>query len=143
MAHPPPDVGELARRLLSHEAGDSSAPAASAAAVEMACRRLKGELTDLLGSGGVSALMGRALNLAKRERPVLAGVTLDTEQSSCYAGLSDALAAATDEEAAAACASVLGHLLGLLVILLGEDLGRQPVRELWPHVVSTFSEIDE
>lgn len=142
MAHHLPDVGELARRLVEHEAGGSPAPSASVAAAEAACRRLKNDLTDLLGSGGVSALMGRALNLAKRERPLLAGVTLDTEPSSCFTGLPEALAAGTDEEAAAASASVLAHLLGLLVTLLGEELGMQPVRKLWPNVVANFREID-
>jgi hypothetical protein len=39
---------------------------------------LRDYLTDLLGAGGVVALMGRALKLAKREHPVLAGTTLGT-----------------------------------------------------------------
>lgn len=142
MAHHPPYVGELARRLVEHEAGGSPAPSASVAAAEAACRRLKDDLIDLLGRGGVSALMGRALNLAKRERPLLAGVTLNTESSSCFTGLPEALAASTDEEAAVASSSVLAHLIGLLVTLLGEDLGMQPVRKLWPNVVSNFREID-
>lgn len=142
VAHPPLQIGELARRLLSHEACDSSASAASAAAVETACRRLKGELTDLLGSGGLAALMGRALHLAKLDSPLLAEVTVQTDASSCFSGLPKALARATDEEAAAASAAVLAHLLGLLALLLGEELAMQPVRKLWPHVVSNVREID-
>jgi hypothetical protein len=142
VAHPPPEIGELARCVVRHEAGDSSAPAASAASVEMACRRLKGELTDLLGSGGIAALMGRALHLAKRDNPLLADVTVQTEASSCFSGLPKALASGTDEEAAAASASVLAHLFGLLALLLGEELGMQPVRRLWPDVASNFREID-
>ncbi len=143
MAHHPLYVGELARRLVEHEAGGSPAPSASVAAAEAACRRLKDDLIDLLGRGGVSALMGRALNLAKRERPLLAGVTLDTESDACFTGLADAVAAGTDEEAAAAAAAVLAHLLGLLIILVGEELGMQPVHKFWPHVASSVRENDE
>ena len=143
MTSPAPDLGDLARRLVQHEAGGRSGPAASAAALEQACARLKGDLADLLGSRGVSALFRRALHLAHRERPLLAGVSVDPEPAACFAGLAEALAEGSDEEAAEAGAAVLAQLLGLLVMLLGEDLGMQPVRKLWPQVASSVREIDE
>jgi hypothetical protein len=68
MAQPSTKLVELARRIVEHEAGQSD-PSASAAAVETACRKLKDQLVDLLGSGGVSAVLGRALHLAQREQP--------------------------------------------------------------------------
>lgn len=143
MAQPPPEVLDLAHRLLRHETGGSPNPAAAAAAVDAACGRLKHELADVLGAGGVAALLGRALHLAKRERPLLAAASFDPESSSCFTGLAAALAAGTDEEASAAAASVLAHLLGLLVALLGEELGLKPVRKLWPHLAPTISDTNQ
>jgi hypothetical protein len=133
---------ELARRLVEQEAGGSTDPAASAAAVETACRKLKDQLVDLLGSGGVSALLRRALHLAQREQPLLAGVALSGEPAECFIGLAESLAASTDEAATAAAGTVLAHMLDLLVMLLGEELGMKPIRKLWPQATSG-REIDE
>lgn len=142
MASPSPTLVELARRIVEQEAAGSPDPAASAAAVETACRRLKGHLIDLLGSGGVSALLRRALHLAQREQPVLAGVAVSGESDACFTGMTESVAASTDEEATAAAATLLTQMLDLLVMLLGEDLGMKPIRKLWPQATSA-REIDE
>ena len=141
MPHPSPELAELARRIVEHEA-DGSDPSASAAAVEAACRRLKDHMVHVLGSGGVSALLGRALHLAQREQPLLAEVSVRGEPGACFTGLSESLAGRTDEEANAAAATVLTHVLGLLVTLLGEELGMKPIRKLWPGQTSV-KETDE
>jgi hypothetical protein len=142
MTHPSPEIVELARRIVEHEAGGSPDPAASAAAVETACRRLKDHLVDILGSGGISALFRRALHLAQREQPVLAGVAVSGEPAKCFTGLAESLVASTDEEATAAATTLLMHLFSLLVMLLGEELGMKPIRKLWPQATSV-REIDE
>jgi hypothetical protein len=134
MAQPSPKLVELALRIIEEEAGGSSDPPASAAAVEAACRRLTDHLVDLLGSGGVTAMLRRALHLAQREQPRLAGVAVSGERSPWFSGLVESLAASTEEEAAAAAASVLTHMLDLLVVLLGEELGMKPILKLWPQV---------
>jgi hypothetical protein len=63
-------------------------------------------------------------------------------QAACFSGLAESLAASTEEEATAAAATVLTHMLDLLVMLLGEDLGMKPIRKLWPRATST-RETDE
>lgn len=141
MAHPSPKLVELARRIVEREAGGSD-PSASAAAVEAACRRLKDHLVDVLGSGGVSAVLRRALHLAQREQPFLAEVAVRGDPAACFTGLAESLAARTDEEATAAAATVLAHMLDLLVVLLGEELGMKPVQKLWPQETSV-KETDE
>ena len=135
MAQPSPELVELARRILEHEAGGPPDPAASAAGVESACRRLKDHLVDLLGSGGVSALLRRALHLAQREQPLLAGVAVSGDSAACFTSLAESLAASTEEEATAAAATVLTHMLDLLVTLLGQELGMKPIRKLWPQAI--------
>lgn len=142
MDHPPPPLVGLARRILEHEAGPSPDSAALATAVETACRRVRDQLVDVLGSGGVSALLGRALHLAQREQPLLAGVAVGGEQAACYSGLAEALEASTEEEAIAAANTVLRHILDLLVVLFGEELGVKPIRKIWP-AATTAQEIDE
>ena len=141
MDHPSPSLAALARRIVEHEAGASD-PSASAAAVEVACGRLENQLVDVLGSGGVSALLGRALHLAKRENPFLVGVALCGDSGVCFTGLAESLAARTAEEATAAAATVLTHVLELLVTLFGEELGMKPVQKLWPQQTSVM-ETDE
>jgi hypothetical protein len=104
---------------------------------------LRDHLTDLLGAGGVVALMGRALKLAKREHPVLAPTTLGTNPTVCFDGLAEALAAGTAEDAVAAGSAVLSHVFDLLIQLIGEDLSVQPVRKLWPDLKPGVMENDE
>ena len=136
MAHTSPRLVELARRIVEQEAGGSPDAPASAAAVETACRRLRDQLVDLLGSGGVSALLKRALHLAQRQQPLLGGVAVGGASDGCFIGLTESLASSTDEEATAAATTVLTHMLDLLVMLLGEELGMKPIRKLWPQATS-------
>ena len=138
---PPLDVGEIARRLVASEAGDAPDGAAVAAVVQDACARLGGDLRHILGAHGVSALLGRALSLARREHPVLAEVALYPE-SARSRSLEEALAR-DGADASAAGASLLAHLWSLLVLLLGESLGMQPVYKLWPHLAPGSKEIAE
>lgn len=141
MAQPSTKLVELARRIVEHEAAQSN-PSAPAAAVETACRKLKVHLVGLLGAGGASAVLGRALHLAKREQPWLADVAVSGEPGACFSGLAESLPADTDEEATAAATALLAHTLELLVTLLGEDLGMKPVQKLWPQQTSV-KETDE
>lgn len=142
MAPPSPQHLELARRIVEQEAAGSPDPASPAAAIEAACRRLTGHLADLLGAGGVSALVRRALRLTQRDEPLLSGVTASGEPGVCFAGLEDSLAGSTDEQAKAAATTILAHMLELLVMLLGEELGMKPIRKLWPRL-TTAGEIHE
>lgn len=136
MAQPSPKLVDLALRIVRLEAGGSSDPAASVAAVNIACSRLRDHLIDLLGSGGVSALLKRALHLAKREQPLLHGVAISGEADACLSGLAEALAESADEEAMVVASTIFAHMLDLLVILIGEELGMKPIRKLWPRVTT-------
>ncbi|HEU0076069.1 MAG TPA: hypothetical protein VFQ76_00365 [Longimicrobiaceae bacterium] len=120
MRQPSPALSELARQLLRHEAGGSPEPQAMAAAVERACEKLSGEMENLVGPGGAVALVRRARTLAKRE----------------FVDAGSGSAAPGPGQAEAESAAVLAHLVGLLVGLLGEELGLRPVRKIWPDVAS-------
>lgn len=120
MPRPPPPFSELALRLLRHEAAASAEPQSLAAGVDRVCMKLSDELERLVGPGGAAALVRRARTLATRDFPSLAGGRADPDPGQ-------------DE---AANAAVLAHLVGLLVNLMGEELGLRPVQKIWPGVAS-------
>lgn len=78
----------------------------------------------------------RALHLAQRVQPILAGVAVSEKPDECFTHLAESLVASTDEEATVAAATVLTQMLELLVMLLGEELGMKPCRKLWPQATS-------
>ena len=84
----------------------------------------------------------RALRLAQREQPALARVAVSEKPGECFTCLAESLVGSTDEEATVAAATVLTHMLELLVMLLGEELGMKPFSKLWPQATSP-REIDE
>ncbi|HET7228612.1 MAG TPA: hypothetical protein VFJ16_01285 [Longimicrobium sp.] len=127
-----PALDELVRRLVREEAGGSADPESLAAAVEGACRKLSGELETLVGRGGVAALVGRAVNLSRREFPFLGAVRLELDGAVALQGLRESLQGRDPAEAEGASVALLANLLGVLVNLLGEDLGLRPVRNVWP-----------
>ena len=120
MPPPSPPVSELALRLLRQEAAASAEPQALAAGVDRVCAKLSGELERLVGPGGAAALVRRARTLATRDFPCLEGGSADTGPG----------------QAEAANAAVLAHLVGLLVNLMGEELGLRPVLKIWPGLAS-------
>jgi len=126
------DARKVAQRLLEDEAGGQREPDALASAVNRACAKLHGELVNLVGPGGVHALVGRALHLAQREFPFLGGVVPEEGPAGCLKGLEEVLREQDTAEAGASVVAVLAHLIGLLVSFLGHELGLYPVRKIWP-----------
>jgi hypothetical protein len=138
---PPPALRRLGKRLLRHElsltsrAGDGrpEAPAVAAAA-ERAAERLGRPLSNLVGIAGCQALLARALHLAAREWPLLAGVRAAVAPAGSLEGLEEVLPAAGRARAFAALAAVLAHLLWLLVVFIGEALTLHTVCAAWPDL---------
>ena len=118
------------RGLLRHQSGGTGDPHAVAAAAEAVCHTLRRELSELIGTGGVGALCARALRLAQKRVPLLEGV--EARPDGTLAGLVEALGQGSGPEAEDAGAAVIDEFLGLLVSLMGEDVGLRPVRRMWP-----------
>ena len=110
---------DLARRLLAASRAAADPPVHDAVAV---CDTLRIALTKVAGADGFSALLRRALALARAEAPSLHGVKLGTN---CHM---EGLEEVTSEGAVALAA----HLLELLVTFIGEPLALRLVREGWP-----------
>jgi hypothetical protein len=128
-------MDDLMRRLLQHEAGGARDAASRAAALEGACQKLSGELETLVGRGGVAALLGRALSLTRREFPFLAAARLEPDAASSLEALHESVRGRSPAEADAASVALLANFVGLLIDLLGEDMGLRPVLNVWPNVL--------
>lgn len=96
--------------------------------VQRIALRLHEQLGKLIGPAGLDVLLARALVLARRTHPNLAGITVGpggTLASLDHTGRNDAAQA----EAATA---IVSHFVELLVTLVGEDLALRLVRDALP-----------
>ena len=119
----------LALRLLEAE---KSRPAASDQHMYEAVRifdKLGVSVTRFAGADGFASLLRRSLALAQAEVPTLSRVTIDPDGS--LEGL-EILAGEEADGGAEAAVALSAHLLGLLVIFIGETLTLRLVRESWP-----------
>jgi len=133
---PPPQLAELARRLVQHEADRVGSPHDLAAGLQSTCDALHARLSPLISGLGFQTLLARAITLAAREFPALATLTVTAGVSDCaLSGLAHPQDAwATDDSGDVALVAVLAHFLALLVLFIGEDLGLRTIRDVWPHV---------
>ena len=101
----------------------------------LVCETLRISLSRFAGADGFSALMRRALALAKQEVPALSRVRIGSAQGArnqwtCnLEGFDEVAAGPHATEAAIALAA---NLLHLLVTFIGEPLTLKLVREAWP-----------
>ncbi len=118
---------DLARRLLAASQTASDPHVHEGVLVN---EKLRISLTEFAGADGFASLLRRALALASAEVPALRSAKVGAdgrlegfEQRASHAGSVDG------EETVA----ITAHLLGLLVIFVGEPLTRRLVREPWPE----------
>jgi hypothetical protein len=90
--------------------------------------KLRVSLTRFVGADGFTALLRRAVALARKDVPFLQNVKVTAEGR--LEGI-DAFAAAAGADVEAATA-ITEHLLGLLVNFVGESLTLRLMRDAWP-----------
>lgn len=131
----PPAVNDLARRLLAHEVGSRPNLDASAEAIERIHDKLGGRMNILVGQLGFAALVSRALHLARREHPILTGISIDVQSGSGLQGMRE-FAQANDADpatATTALVAIVGHTIELLVTFIGDELSMRLIAEIWPN----------
>lgn len=127
-----PHLRGIAHRLIDSEAEGVGEAGSRRLPAFPATDRLRPHLVTMLGSGGVRALLGRALALATLEVPWLRGAWVNSQGD--LEGL-DALGANLDPQAFLEGRIVLlAQLLGLLVVFVGPSLTSRLVGEIWPLV---------
>ena len=134
MSTVPPATRDLARRLIALEAARDGTAAADGGGAGRVCDRLRASLVRLAGVAGFSALMSRALALAKAEVASLSPVRVREDGS--LDGLDGAPPGPGEGPGGDGGTAVVGHLLGLLVTFIGEPLTRQLVRDAWPEAAA-------
>jgi hypothetical protein len=129
-----PPTQNLARRLIALEAAHDPSDGLVGAAVRT-CEKLRAMLAKLAGAAGFRSLMARAKALATVEIPWLDSVQVRAD------GALEGFDAASRQHGAVeggeAAAVVVAHLLGLLVVFIGEPLTVQLLRDAWPDAPIT------
>ena len=118
----------FAQRLLALEATSQSAADSQHEALRV-FEKLRSSLARFAGPNGFTALLRRALTLARKEHPALQSVEVNADGS--LEGLDRAMADAGNGGNEAAL-TITAHLLGLLFIFVGESLTLRLVRDAWP-----------
>ncbi|HVK18023.1 MAG TPA: hypothetical protein VM533_13830 [Fimbriiglobus sp.] len=125
MDSPSPSTRDLARRLLAAEAASQSAADPRVHEAVRVSEKLRISLTRFAGADGYTAILRRALALARAEVPALDGVTQKADGS--LEGQAPLTADGGD-----AAAALIAHLLALLVTFIGEPITARLLRDAWP-----------
>jgi len=131
MRQPFPGVRELARRLLdwaSAESGEHGDATAAASIVSA----LRSRLVLLVGSSGFDLLLGRALQRARRDHPLLVEVRLGEGRGGTLSGLEEVGSRAGPGEEEAAMEALVAELIALMARFLGADMVARLVRQALP-----------
>ena len=123
---------DLARWLMAVEMSALPAPAAVQDAAENVCQKLSRRLARVITLPGYSALLARALHLARAEFPILDGVRAGTTADQCLDGLSQWTENVEPSQMREALTAVLAGILGLLDTFIGRDLSVRLIRDVWP-----------
>jgi hypothetical protein len=128
MDSPSASIRACAHRLLALEAANKSASDTDRHELLRVFEKLRIALTQFVGADGFTALMRRALALARAEVPSLQPAKITPEGR--LEGIEEHAAdAKNDAEAATA---ITAHLLALLVTFIGEPLTLRLMRDVWP-----------
>jgi hypothetical protein len=115
--------------LLATEAARQTTTDAHAHEAVRVFEKLRISLARFAGPEGFTSLLRRALALARAEVPALQ--TVEAKADGSLEGLEQVATDAGNGGTDAAVA-VTAHLLGLLVIFIGEPLTLRLVRDAWP-----------
>ncbi len=117
---------DIVRHLLALEAVEGEEPESLLDAAERVSDKMRAHLSRRIGQDGFRTLLARALALTKAQLPSLRAVRV--EENGSLSGLREA------DEASEGAAAVLGRLLELLVIFIGEDLTLRMLGAVWSEL---------
>ena len=135
----PPEMRDLARRLLACEAGRGNASEPAESALLRVYEKLRQSLGAFAGVDGFQSLAFRALTQAKSEAPGLWAAQIAEDGS--LQGLGEFKPQLVEfepqpgsdkEQASEGGVILIARLLGLLLIFLGEALTLSLLRNAWP-----------
>jgi hypothetical protein len=128
----PSQMRDLANRLVAYEATMSKASEPMESADIRVYEKLRMRLSALAGVAGFQSLALRALTQAKSETPCLWGVEVAADGSLEGLDGSERPVDIDNESGGEVGVVLIGRLLGLLLIFLGETLTLNLISDLWP-----------
>lgn len=129
MTPPPASIRAWAERLLAVEAADQRASDAHLNEAVRVSEKLRISLTRFVGADGFTALLQRALALARADVPSLQ--TVRVTPSGRLERIEEIVA--DGEHDGNAATAITAHLLELLVTFVGESITLRLVRDAWPE----------
>jgi hypothetical protein len=120
----------------------SETDAAAFEAAEQTLIDLGDRLCALIGTDGYRALIGRALNMAAEDFPLLKGVQPALAPPGRLAGIPHPVRASRNGDGNDAIVGTLAALLWLLEQFIGKDLTRQIVGDVCPAVYTTMERVE-
>ena len=127
-----PQIRDLANRLVTYEAAAGKASERVESAALRVYEKLRGRLTALAGVAGFHSLAIRAMAQARSGAPGLWAVEVAPDGSLKGRGESEPPVDVVNDLAGEGGAVLIGRLLGLLLIFLGEALTLNLISDLWP-----------
>lgn len=130
-----PEMRDLAHRLLACEANADNTSESAESATLRVYEKLRQGLGTFAGSVGFQSLAFRALTLARLEVASLSAVQVSADGH--LQGMSE-IAFPIDAEkdwALEGGVVLISHILGLLLIFLGEVLTMNLLRDMWPDAL--------
>jgi hypothetical protein len=125
----PASLRAWAQRLLAVEAENQSASKMRGHEVVRVCEKLRISLAQFVGEDGFTALLRRAVALARADAPSLQTVKVTADGR--LEGIEEfAAGAQQDVEAATA---ITAQVLSLLVTFIGESITLRLLRDAWPE----------
>ncbi len=142
----------LVRRLLAYEASAGQAQVSSTQkqdavieAAERASDKLRTHLSKRIGQEGFRTLLARALALTTSQFPQLIAVRVGADgslvglrgaggQASHNRGDSETRDSQARNNAVEGAVALVAHLIGLLIVFIGEDLTRRILSTVWPEL---------
>ena len=117
---------ELARRIVNHERATTDASGDGTA--KRADEKLRPYLTKFVGAAGYTALLSRAVSLAKADLASMDSVLVNSDGT--LSGFDESRSQNADTSPSGELA-LLTRLLGLLFAFVGEAITLQIVRDVW------------
>ena len=132
MSHATPSMRDFAKRLIAQETRGKKSSKKSSLVGFHTCNKLRPHLANIMGNIGFRTLLARSLVLASTEVSWLRVVRVNADWS--LQGLEELEAKLDADELFEGGVVFLARLLGLMVLLIGEDLTIRLLSDVWPEV---------
>lgn len=130
---PPRVYLEMAKWLLDQETNDTGGEVSVPEAATQACQKLLDRLARVITPSGCHALLTRALTLARTDFRFLRGIQPEPTAGTYLHGLQQRAEGTDPGQVYRGLASLLGTLIELVALFIGDYLTGHMLREIWPE----------